>query len=141
MVKQAVIRGLIFGAGAVHLAAVGVLLMMHQRWVVVDHVTLAQATLVLLGIAVGFATSGRPSLLGGALAGLAAAVPLAALAIFTAFLRLQWMFVALTPHTLKMLTFGLPLGRGLGVLLFSGLVTGFAGALFRGAPRSVRVAP
>jgi branched-chain amino acid transport system permease protein len=139
MVKQAVIRGLIFGAGAVHLAAVGVLLMMHQRWVVVDHLTLAQATLVLLGMAAGaFATSGRPSLLDGALAGLAAAVPLAALAIFTAFLRPQWMFVALTPQTLKMLTFGLPLGRGLGVLLFSGLVTGFAGAVFRGAPGSVR---
>jgi branched-chain amino acid transport system permease protein len=139
MVKQAIIRGLIFGAGAVHLAAVGVLLMMHQRWVVVDHLTLAQATLVLLGMAAGaFATSGRPNLLGGALAGLAAAVPLAALAIFTAFLRPQWMFVALTPQTLKMLTFGLPLGRGLGVLLFSGVVAGFAGALFRGTPRSVQ---
>jgi branched-chain amino acid transport system permease protein len=139
MVKQAIIRGLIFGAGAVHLAAVGVLLMMHQRWVVVDHLTLAQATLVLLGMAAGaFATSGRPNLLGGALAGLAAAVPLAALAIFTALLRPQWMFVALTPQTLKMLTFGLPLGRGLGVLLFSGVVAGFAGALFRGTPRSVQ---
>ncbi len=139
MVKQAIIRGLIFGAGAVHLAAVGVLLMMHQRWVVVDHLTLAQATLVLLGMAAGaFATSGRPSLPGGALAGLAAAVPLAALAIFTAFLRPQWMFVALTPQTLKMLTFGQPLGRGLAVLLLSGVVAGFAGALFRGTPRSVQ---
>jgi branched-chain amino acid transport system permease protein len=139
MVKQAVIRGLIFGAGAVHLAAVGVLLMMHQRWVIVDHLTLAQATLILLGMAAGaFATSARPSLLGGASAGLAAAAPLAALAVFTALLRPQWMFVALTPATLKMLTFGLPLGRGLGVLLFSGVVTGLAGTLFRGASRSVR---
>ncbi|MBV8458135.1 MAG: branched-chain amino acid ABC transporter permease [Acetobacteraceae bacterium] len=37
-----------------------------------------------------------------------------------------------------MLTFGQPLGRGLGVLLFSGVVAGFAGALFRSMPRSVQ---
>ena len=138
--RQAIIRGLIFGAGAVHLAAVGVLLMMHQRWVVVDHLTLAQATLVLIGMAAGaFATSGhRLRVLAGALAGFAAAVPLSVLAVFTAYLQPQWMFVALTPQTLKLLTFGLPLGRGVSVLLLSGVVSGVAGVLFRGAPGVLR---
>jgi hypothetical protein len=34
--RRAVLTGLAFGACAVHLAVVGVLLMLHQRWIVVD---------------------------------------------------------------------------------------------------------
>ncbi len=140
MLQRAVGRGLIAGAGAVHIAAVGVLLMMHQRWVVVDHLTLAQATLLLLGAAAG-AFAGRPGrihLFAGSLAGFAAAVPVAALAVFTAFLHPQPIFVSLTPALLKMLTFGLPLAPGLVALLGGGILAGLAGALLRAGPSFVR---
>ena len=67
-----------FGAGAVHLAAVGVLLMLHQRWIVVGTLSLGQAALLLLAGGAG-AMAGGP-LVRGMLAGAAAGVPIAALA-------------------------------------------------------------
>ena len=36
MMRRASLIGLAFGAGAVHIAAVGVLLAMHQRWIIID---------------------------------------------------------------------------------------------------------
>ena len=50
--------GLAFGAGAVHLAVVGVLLMLHQRWIIVDTLSLGQATLLLIAGGAG-AMAGR----------------------------------------------------------------------------------
>jgi hypothetical protein len=46
MMRRAALIGLAFGAGAVHLAAVGVLLAMHQRWIVIEVLSLGQAALV-----------------------------------------------------------------------------------------------
>ena len=50
---RAVLIGLVFGAIAVHLAIVGVLLMIHQRWIVIDTLSLGQATLVTIGLGAG----------------------------------------------------------------------------------------
>jgi hypothetical protein len=68
--------GLAFGAGAVHLAVVGVLLMLHQRMIIVNTLTLGQAVLLLIAGGAG-AMAGRP--LSGLVAGIAAAVPIAVL--------------------------------------------------------------
>ena len=48
MMRRAVLIGLAFGAGAVHIAIVGVLLMLHQRWIIVGTVTLGQAALLMI---------------------------------------------------------------------------------------------
>ena len=86
--------GLAFGAGAVHIAIVGVLLMLHQRWIIVDTVTLGQAALLLIAGGAG-AMAGRP--LSGLVAGGVAGVPIAALTAIISAVPLQWMFIALSP--------------------------------------------
>ena len=48
MMRRAALIGLAFGAGAVHIAAVGVLLAMHQRWIIIDVLSLGQAALLLI---------------------------------------------------------------------------------------------
>ena len=47
-VRRAILIGLAFGAGAVHLAVVGVLLMLHQRWIIIDTFSLGQAVLLVI---------------------------------------------------------------------------------------------
>jgi branched-chain amino acid transport system permease protein len=133
-----------FGAGGVHLAVVGVLLMMHSRWIVVDTLSLGQATLVLLGIGAGAVAApgtvaGRGERIAvGALAGLAAAAPIAVLALAIGTLQLKSIFVALTPDLLKLLTFDLGLGWGSVLLLGGGLVAGLVGAALRVCPVAIR---
>ena len=56
---RAALIGLLFGAGAVHLSIVGVLLMLHQRWIVVDTLSLGQATLVTIGLGAGAMAASR----------------------------------------------------------------------------------
>ena len=119
MLRTAVGRGLMFGAGGVHLAAVGVLLMFHNRWIVVDTVSLGQATLVLLGASAGAVAvpRSRPAdagarLAAGAIAGATVGIVLAALAVLVAALHPQSIFIALSPPLLKMLLTGLSLGAG-----------------------------
>ena len=144
LMRTAVGRGLMFGAGGVHLAVVGVLLMLHNRWIVVDTLSLGQATLVFLGIGAG-AVAVPASLAGrgeriaaGALAGLAAAVPMAVLAAAIGTMQLRSIFVALTPELLKLLTFDLGLGWGLVLLLGGGLLAGLVGAALRVCPVAIR---
>ncbi len=69
--RRAMLIGLAFGAGAVHIAIVGVLLMLHQRWIVIDVLTLGQAALFMIAGGAG-AMAGRP--LTGLVAGAVAAV-------------------------------------------------------------------
>ncbi len=145
MARTAVYRGLLFGAGGVHLAVVGVLLMLHNRWIVVDTISLGQATLVLLGIGAGavalparFSPTRGARLAAGALAGLTAGVPIALLAVVIGTVQLRSIFIALTPALLNLLTFGLGLGWGSALLLGGGLVTGLVGAGLRVAPLAIR---
>jgi len=140
MPRTAFMRGLLFGAGGVYLAAVGVLLMLHNRWIIVGTVSLGQAILVLLGIGAGAVAAGAPRarLLAGAVAGLAAAVPVAALAALIALVPLRSIFIALSPALLVMLTAGLGLGRGVALLLGAGLLSGWFGATVRLSPSAFR---
>jgi len=143
--RTAVGRGLMFGAGGVHLAVVGVLLMLHNRSIIVDTVSLGQATLVMLGVAAGaVALPERLSpdrgarVVAGALAGLAAGAPIALLAVAIGTIRLQSIFIALTPDLLKLLTSGLGLGWGSALLLGGGLLAGLIGAALRVCPPAIR---
>ncbi len=136
--RTALTRGLLFGVGGVYLAAVGVLLMLHNRWIVIGTLSLGQAVLMLLGLGAGITALPRGShggagarLAAGALAGLAAAIPLAALAALIAFMPLRSIFIALSSDLLALLTTGLPLRAGIGLLLGAGLLAGLVGAGLR----------
>ncbi|MBV8854289.1 MAG: branched-chain amino acid ABC transporter permease, partial [Sinobacteraceae bacterium] len=132
--------GLIFGAAGVHLAAVGVLLMLHQRWIVVDTISLGQAVLLLIGVGAGAFTASQPKygMIRGLIAGAAAGVPLAALAAAIRFVPLRSVFIALTPALREMITFGLGPGIGSAALIGGGAIAGLAGAAFRLSPPVLR---
>ena len=133
--RRTVPIGLAFGAGAVHLAVVGVLLMLHQRWIIIDTLTLGQAVLVLIAGGAG-AMAGRP--LAGLIAGAAAGVPIAALAAVMSVVPLQGIFISLSPALLAMLTFELGLTWGVVILIGGGAIAGLLGASLRISPAMVR---
>src|SRR5258708_14752046 len=112
MMRTAISRGLLFGLGGLHLAIVGVLLMLHQRWIVIGTISLGQAVLLLLAMGAGiFAVpAGAPSgksmrLLLGITAGTAAILPLTALTFALELLPgLRSIFIALSHDLLAMLS-------------------------------------
>ena len=139
--RRAVLIGLAFGAGAVHLAVVGVLLMLHQRWIVIDTLSLGQAVLLVIAGGAG-AMAGHAPLPG-------AAVPVPQRACRSrrwrcsmAIVPLQSIFIALSPDLLDMLTLELGPGRRRRLLIGGGAVAGLLGAASahqprRGAPRDL----
>jgi branched-chain amino acid transport system permease protein len=146
MIRTAIFRGLMFGAGGVHLAIVGVLLMLHQRWIVIDTISLGQAALLLLAIGAGLLAVPRSSkasvatrFMLGIVAGAASAVPLALLVVAMELIRLQWMFIALSHDLLVMLTLDLddPWSGCLALVALGGLV-GLLGAILQRTPKSIR---
>jgi branched-chain amino acid transport system permease protein len=145
MIRSAIIRGLLFGAVSLHLALVGVLLMLHQRWIVIDTVSLGQAVMALLAIGAGAlalppqATISTPlRLLLGVLAGAVAALPLAALMVAIDLVRLQSIFIALSPALFEMLSFGLGETTGVVALVGGGALGGLVGAMLRQSPPALR---
>ena len=50
---RAVQIGLVFGVIAVYLAIVGLLLMIHGRWIIVDVLSLGHAALIAIGLGAG----------------------------------------------------------------------------------------
>ncbi len=133
--RRAILVGLAFGAGAVHLAVVGVLLMLHQRAIIVGTLSLGQAVLLLIAGGAG-AVAGRP--LPGLLAGAAAGVPIAVLTALLAVVPLQSIFIALSPALYDMLTLELGLAAGIGILIGGGAAAGLLGAALRISPTAVR---
>src|SRR5260370_37961947 len=75
--------GLACGAGAVHLAVVGVLLMLHQRAIIVGGLSLGQAALLLIAAEAGLMAARNAGvvqgLLSGMISGAACGLPIAAL--------------------------------------------------------------
>ncbi len=134
---RALAIGLAFGAVAVHLSVVGVLLMLHKRWIVVDTLSLGQAILVVLSMGAGAMAAARVEtgrgarghLAMGAIAGVASGVPIALLTLAIAFVPLQSIFIALSPDLLDMLT--VQQGPALGVVIAVGGAT-LAGLLGTG---------
>ena len=143
-VRRAVLIGLAFGAGAFHLAIVGVLLMLHQRWIVVDTLSLGQATLLVIAGGAGamaaarIADVGRGSALAlSALSGAAAALPITVLMIVMSLVSLRDIFISLSPELLEMLTLTLDPAPAAAILLVSGALAGVAGAALWNAPKIV----
>jgi branched-chain amino acid transport system permease protein len=133
--RRAALIGLAFGAGTVHLAAVGVLLAMHQRWIIVGALTLGQAALLLLAGGAGVMAR-RPVL--AVVAGAAAGVPLAVLLAVMSLVPLNSIFIALSHDLFDMLTLGIGLAAGVAILIAGGAVAGLIGALLRNSSLMVR---
>ena len=135
--------GLLFGAIGVYLAAIGLLLALQQRWVIVDVLGLGHATLAAIGLAAG-AVSGHRSradreasrLLQSLSAGALAGGTLALLVLVMAAVDLRSMFIALSRPLSAMLTFGE--GAPMGALL---LVVGGAGSAALGVRPDEPAAP
>ncbi len=145
MVRAALNRGLLFGLGGLHLTVVGVLLMLHQRWIVLDTISLGQAALLLLGVGAGAmavpatASASRSTrLLSGLIAGVAASLPLMALVLAMSLVRLQAIFIALSHDLFVMLTFGWGASLGLLALAGAGALAGLCGAVLRLCPVPLR---
>jgi branched-chain amino acid transport system permease protein len=142
--RRAVLIGLAFGAGALHLAVVGVLLMLHQRWIVVDTLSLGQATLLVIAVGAGAMAAARMTdvsrlqmLVLSPVAGAACAVPIMALIIVMALVSLRDIFISLSPELLEMLTLGFDPAPALGLLLLAGALAGLVGAALWNSPRAV----
>ena len=147
---RALLIGLAFGAGAVHLSVVGVLLMLHQRWIVVDTLSLGQAVLVVIAIGAGAMAisrvvkqegAGGGGLAGhlgiGVIAGAACGAPVALLAVLTAALPLQSIFIALSPALVEMLTLSMDPTLGVPLLIVIAALSGMLGAALYLAPSAV----
>lgn len=135
--------GLVFGVIALHLAIVGLLPMLNQRAVIVGVLSLGHGTLLVIGLGAGAFTVRHQvrriaTTLCAGLAGAIAAVPLALLVTVMLHVNLRWMFIALSPDLLHMLTFGLPATPGLALLIIGGGVLGIAGCLLSWTPMRVR---
>ncbi|HEY3848260.1 MAG TPA: branched-chain amino acid ABC transporter permease [Acetobacteraceae bacterium] len=141
--RSSVLVGLVFGAIALHLAIVGLLPMLHQRWIIVDTLSLGHAALLAIGLGAGaFAArrqARRPAtLLAAMLAAAIAALPLAALGEVMLCVNLRWMFIALSPDLLHMLTFDVDSSAGLVPLVGAGAVLGAIGCLLAWSPVRLR---
>jgi branched-chain amino acid transport system permease protein len=135
MMRRAALIGLAFGAGAVHLAAVGVLLAMHQRWIVIDVLSLGQAALLLIAGGAGAMAGGA---LPGLLAGAAAGTPIAILAVVMSIVPLHSIFIALSSDLFDMLTLQHGLAAGVAILIGGGAIAGLLGAALHASPPVVR---
>lgn len=144
--QHAVRTGLQLGAAGLFMAVVGILGMFNKRPIIVDVLTLGYATLALTMFTAGLLVARRrlfltaqQTLLGGATAGLLASLPVAVLATVMLLVNLRFIFVALDPPLLKMLTFGQqPALLGAFYLLVVGPVLGGLGAAFVMIPHRVR---
>jgi branched-chain amino acid transport system permease protein len=134
-VQRTVRIGLVFGVVAVYLAIVGLLLMIHGRWIIVDVLSLGHAALIAIGLGAGIAIARAEArrvtwqIVGhGALAGAIAGGLLAALVAAMQLLDLRAIFISLPPALTEMLTFGLDLPFGLAILIASAAALGALGA-------------
>lgn len=142
-IRSAVLIGLSLGILALHLAIVGLLAMLNERWIIVGVLSSGHATLLATGLGAGAATArhreqGASTVLLGGLAGAIAAVPLAILALVMLHVDLRWMFIALSPDLLRMLTFGDAAFPGLALLIIGATVLGAAGCLLSWVPMWLR---
>jgi branched-chain amino acid transport system permease protein len=145
MPRRAISRGLLLGIVGLHLAAVGLLLQLHQRWIVIGTISLGQAVLLLLAVTAGIMAAPnapRPAsamlLLSGAVAGASAGLPLALLTVAMNAIRLQFIFIALSRDLFDMLSFGLGAWFGPALLIGGGAFAGLCGAASRYCPTEGR---
>jgi branched-chain amino acid transport system permease protein len=139
--REAIAIGLLFGVIGLYLAAIGLLVVLQQRWVIVDALGLGQTTLVAIALGAGAAVGRRGgadptlsrlarSLLAGALAGGMVAL----LSGVMNAVDLRWIFIALSKPLATMLTFGVGQSLGPLVLILGGALFGALGMLLSRLP-------
>lgn len=139
--------GLLVGIAVLAMAMMGILGLFSERPIIVGYVSLAYAMMAFsflgAGILVarrGLFTNAPSAIIGGGVAGaLAAALP-AALAIVMMNFSLRFIFVALEPKLLNVLTYGIkPPMTGVLALVVAGAVLGAIGALLVQLPNMLRI--
>jgi branched-chain amino acid transport system permease protein len=141
--RHAVLMGVLFGGIGIYLAAIGLLLMLHERAIIVGVMSLGRATLLAAGLGAGL-TAARGSdqlatrLVRGILAGAIAGAIVALLPIIMNAVSLRWMFISLSPQLADMLTFEMDVPLGSLLMLAAGAVAGLAGALLTLTPKLIR---
>lgn len=134
--QHVLIVGLQMGFALVLLALIGILGLFNKRPIIVGELTLGYAAIGLMFLMAGimvakkrlFATAGE-LVLGGAIAGGLAACILSALTLIISLYNLRWIFVALDPLLLKMLTFTFSTATGIGLMILTGVIVGALGAV------------
>ncbi|MBS0560970.1 MAG: hypothetical protein JSR21_13040, partial [Proteobacteria bacterium] len=108
--RHTVLVGVLAGIIGVYLAAIGLLLLLHERAIIVGVLSLGHATLLATGIGAGIAAARGHEGLGarllrGLIAGAIAGGVLALLPLLMTAVSLRYMFISLSPQLLQMLTF------------------------------------
>lgn len=143
--KRVITTGLLFGSVAVYLAAVGILAMFDERWILADRLTLGQIVLVLIALCAGLHVTrkttmrGMPAIVARAFAvgALTGALPSLLVVVMSLF-KLRFLFIALNPALLEMLTFGYGASVGVALLIAGGALFSMLGGLLYIVPRVVR---
>jgi branched-chain amino acid transport system permease protein len=141
--RHAVLMGVLFGGIGIYLAAIGLLLMLHERAIIVGVMSLGHATLLAAGLGAGLlAARGTDQLatrlIRGILAGAIAGAMVALLPIIMDAVSLRWMFISLSPQLADMLTFEMDVPIGSILMLVAGAIAGLAGAILTLTPRLIR---
>ncbi|HMK66927.1 MAG TPA: branched-chain amino acid ABC transporter permease, partial [Stellaceae bacterium] len=143
--QSALLTGFTFGIVAVYLAAVGILLMVHGRAIIVGVLSVGQAALVLIALGAGAVIARRERslprgqvLIHSAVAGGIAGAILSVLVLLMTAFDLRDIFISLSPQLLDMLTLGLDVEIAVPILIVVAAVLGVLGALFTTAQPSVR---
>jgi branched-chain amino acid transport system permease protein len=139
--RRIVTIGLLFGVIGVYLAIIGLLLMLHGRPIIVDVISLGQATLAAIGLGAGItiARLGRGEaraslLLQSVLAGAIAGAVIGVLTIIMGTIDLRQIFIALSRPLGKMLTFGYGQPLGPLLLILAGALSAGLGTLLSWLP-------
>src|SRR5262245_4804666 len=143
--RHVLTTGVQLGVAGVFLAIVGILSMFNNRPIIVGKLTLGYATLGCIPLVAGILVARRGlyanalhRVAGGLAAGAIAMAIVAVLPVVMSLVNLRYVFVALDPLLLKMLTFELmPVAVGIVVLPVFGLVLGCLGALVVLLPRRI----
>jgi branched-chain amino acid transport system permease protein len=141
--RHTVMMGLLFGLIGIYVAAIGLLLMLHERAIIVGVMSLGHATLLAIGLGAGLVaargTEQLPTrLIRGVVSGAIAGGILALLPVLMDAISLRWMFISLSPQLSDMLTFDMDVPTGCFLLLAAGAVAGLAGAIMTLTPVLIR---
>jgi branched-chain amino acid transport system permease protein len=141
--RHTVLTGLLFGVIGIYLAAIGLLLMLHERAIIVGVMSLGHATLLADGLGAGLVAARGTERLAvrltrGVVSGAIAGGMIALLPIVMDAYSLRWMFISLSPQLSQMLTFELDVPTGSFVMLAAGAVAGLLGALLTLTPKLIR---
>ena len=143
--KRTITTSLLFGGIAVYLAAVGILAMFDERWILADRLTLGQIVLVLIALCAGLYVTHKttmrsvPAIVARAFAvGALTGGLLSLLVVVMSLFKLRFIFIALKPALFEMLTFGYGATAGVAMLIAGGALFSVLGGLLYIVPRAVR---